>query len=280
MTAMFGVNDTGWSTSDPDKKIDAYRQGLQQYVELSRTRHIPLLLLRETHFSHNKAGEPFVDGQNAILGKLFAAQDKLAWQANFDALTGLANRHHFWTRLQGGLRRASIEHSDISLCLFDVDHFKFYNDLYGHLRGDGCLRQIADAARQVFRRSGDTVARFGGEEFAIVFSGREVEDVAVYLDRMRRLIEQSTFVVRGKERRKGKKARARAAKEVRKETSVTVSIGVASSNGERLAPAEVLRAADQALYRAKARGRNCTVTARSGKGAKSEQPSMRIVSVS
>jgi diguanylate cyclase (GGDEF)-like protein len=165
-----------------------------------------------------------------------------------------------------------------TIAMVDVDHFKKFNDSYGHASGDQALRLVA--SRLAFVTGGGKAYRYGGEEFAIVFPGRTADDVVVYLDRMRRLIEQSTFVVRGKERRKGQKGRGRAAKEVKKETNVTVSIGVACSNGDRLAPPEVIRAADQALYRAKAKGRNCTVAARAGKGAKSEQPSMRIVSVS
>jgi diguanylate cyclase (GGDEF)-like protein len=165
-----------------------------------------------------------------------------------------------------------------TIAMVDVDHFKKFNDTYGHESGDQALRLVA--SRLAYVTGGGKAYRYGGEEFAIVFPGRAAEDVFVYLDRLRRLIEQSMFVVRGKERRKGKKGRARAPKEIKKETSVTVSIGVACTNGDRLAPAEVLRMADQALYKAKEKGRNCTVTARSRKEAGSERPSMRVVSVS
>jgi diguanylate cyclase (GGDEF)-like protein len=166
-----------------------------------------------------------------------------------------------------------------TIAMVDVDHFKKFNDMYGHESGDQALRLVA--SRLAYVTGGGKAYRYGGEEFAIVFPGRVVEDVFVYLDRLRRLIEQSTFVVRGKERRKGKKAKGRgSSKEIKKETSVTVSIGVAGSNGDHLAPAEVMRMADQALYKAKDKGRNCTVTARSRKEAGSERPSMRIVSVS
>ena len=78
MTVMFGVNDTGWSPGDEAAKAGKYTGGLAQYVDLAKSKNVPLLLLRETHFSHNKAGEPFVDNMNQILLKLFAAQDQLA----------------------------------------------------------------------------------------------------------------------------------------------------------------------------------------------------------
>jgi diguanylate cyclase (GGDEF)-like protein len=96
---------------------------------------------------------------------------------------------------------------------------------------------------------------------------------------MRRVIEQSVFTVRGKDRRrKGKSGIGRGSK---KQTNVTVSIGLAATNGDKLAPAEVLRMADQALYKAKAKGRNCTVTAKLGRPSMPAQdPSMRVLSVS
>jgi diguanylate cyclase (GGDEF)-like protein len=96
---------------------------------------------------------------------------------------------------------------------------------------------------------------------------------------MRRVIEQSVFTVRGKDRRrKGKSGIGRGTK---KQTNVTVSIGLASTGGERLTPTEVLRMADQALYKAKAKGRNCTITAKLGRSTMPvQQPDMRILSVS
>jgi diguanylate cyclase (GGDEF)-like protein len=110
-----------------------------------------------------------------------------------------------------------------------------------------------------------------------VFPGRPADEVFVYLDRMRKIIEQSKFIVRGKDRRRGVRGVGRGGK---RQTSVTVSIGVACNGPEVSSPAEVLRVADQALYRAKARGRNCTVTARSGKTVRAVETGMRILSMS
>lgn len=210
----------------------------------------------------------FVAGAMALIVALLETSYRMAYH---DELTQLPSRR----ALNEALMKLP---ESYTIAMVDVDHFKKFNDAYGHASGDQALRLVA--SRLAYVTGGGRAYRYGGEEFAIVFPGRAAEDVFVYLDRMRRLIEQSTFVVRGKERRKGKKARARAPKEVKKETSVTVSIGVACSNGDRLPSAEVLRMADRALYRAKAKGRNCTVTARSSKGPKSEEPSMSIVSVS
>ncbi len=85
-----------------------------------------------------------------------------------DALTGLANRRKFDECLHHEWRRALREHSPLSMILMDADLFKLYNDAFGHLRGDSCLRQIAESALDVVLRPGDLVARYGGEEFAII----------------------------------------------------------------------------------------------------------------
>jgi diguanylate cyclase (GGDEF)-like protein len=148
-----------------------------------------------------------------------------------------------------------------TIAMVDVDHFKRFNDSFGHDAGDQALRLVASRLSHI--AGGGKAYRYGGEEFAIIFPGKAASDVVLYLDRMRKVIEQSTFVVRGRERR-GKR---RAGRNVRQETHVTVSIGVAAANGERKAPAEVMRIADKALYRAKAKGRNCTVNAKGSPGA-------------
>jgi diguanylate cyclase (GGDEF)-like protein len=161
-----------------------------------------------------------------------------------------------------------------TIAMLDVDHFKKFNDSYGHESGDQALRLVASRLARI--ASGGKSYRYGGEEFAVVFSGKSSEEVFVYLDRMRKIIEQSTFTVRGSERR-GKR-RLRSGK---KQTNVTVSIGVASTSADQFTPTEVLRIADQALYKAKAKGRNCTVVVRtSGKSTKSVETGMRVLSVS
>src|SRR6185437_6056557 len=111
------------------------------------------------------------------------------------------------------------------------DHFKKFNDSYGHESGDQALRMVASRLARI--AGGGKAYRYGGEEFAVLFPGKAADEVFIYIDRMRKIIEQSTFVVRGKDRR-NRRSMGRSGK---KQTSVTVSIGVASSS-EHMSPAE------------------------------------------
>jgi diguanylate cyclase (GGDEF)-like protein len=206
----------------------------------------------------------FATAELAVLVALMETSYSMAY---LDELTQLPSRR--------ALNEALMKLPDtFTIAMLDVDHFKKFNDSYGHESGDQALRLVASRLARI--AGGGKAYRYGGEEFAVVFSGKPGDEVYVYLDRMRKIIEQSTFTVRGSERR-GKR-RVRTGK---KQTQVTVSIGVASTNGDLLTPQEVLRNADQALYRAKAKGRNCTIAVRgSGKSVRSVETGMRVLSVS
>jgi diguanylate cyclase (GGDEF)-like protein len=205
-----------------------------------------------------QAGLFFAAGGMAMIVALLETSYRMAYH---DELTQLPSRR----ALNEALMKLP---STYTIAMIDVDHFKKFNDSYGHDTGDQALRLVASRLAHI--AGGGRAYRYGGEEFAIVFPGKPSSEVVLYLDRMRKVIEQSTFVVRERERR-GKRRIAK--RSVRKETNVTVSIGVANSNGERVAPAEVMRIADKALYRAKAKGRNCTVNAKGSVGA---TPSMSM----
>jgi diguanylate cyclase (GGDEF)-like protein len=205
-----------------------------------------------------------VTGEMAVLVALAETSYSMAY---LDELTQLPSRR----ALNEALMKLPVTYT---IAMLDVDHFKKFNDSYGHESGDQALRLVASRLARI--AGGGKAYRYGGEEFAVVFPGKASEEVFVFLDRMRKIIEQSTFTVRGSERR-GKR-RVRSGK---KQTNVTVSIGVACTNGDQLTPAEVLRIADQALYRAKSKGRNCTITLRSsGHSVKSVETGMRVLSVS
>lgn len=160
--------------------------------------------------------------------------------ASVDGLTGVANRRLFDETLRREWRRASRTKTSLSLLLFDVDHFKLFNDYYGHLRGDSCLRKIAESAVEIAQRPADTVARFGGEEFAIILPDTDRRGASVLAEQLREKV---------------------AARHLTHEASphgiVTVSVGCATIIPAPHSEAErIINAADQALYEAKRAGRN------------------------
>ena len=136
----------------------------------------------------------------------------------------------------------------------DVDHFKRLNDEYGHDVGDQVLRMVAAKLERV--SGGGRAFRYGGEEFAILFPRRSVEDVLLFLESARQEIEDTRFKLRGPNRPHRKPKNARRGGRGAKRVTVTVSIGVAEPTGRQTNPLEVIDAADQALYRAKQAGRN------------------------
>jgi len=118
--------------------------------------------------------------------------DELEVLARKDALTGLANRRHFNEVLDAEIKRAKRTGQHLSLILCDVDYFKKYNDLYGHLAGDKCLSMVGEVMRECFKRAGDLTARYGGEEFAVILP-ETPSDIGVQLaERLcRELIKQA-----------------------------------------------------------------------------------------
>jgi len=214
--------------------------------------------------TNHLAGVFFATGGLALIVALIEQSYSMAYR---DELTQLPSRR--------ALNEALMKLPDAyTVAMIDVDHFKKFNDSYGHESGDQALRLVASRLSHI--AGGGRAYRYGGEEFAVLFPSKGSDEVFVFLDRMRKIIEQSKFTVRGKDRRR-KNGIGRGAK---KSTSVTVSIGVASSTGDKSLPTDVLRFADQALYKAKERGRNCVVTARSSKSVTSVERGLRILSVS
>lgn len=143
-----------------------------------------------------------------------------------------------------------------TLAMVDIDHFKQFNDEYGHETGDHVLRMVASKLDGV--SGGGKAFRYGGEEFAVLFPGKLVDESYPHLERVRKLIEETPFAVRGVDRRRSRKGRGKNGSRKGK-PHVTVSIGVAECDALKIASEELIRAADKALYRAKSNGRNCTV---------------------
>jgi diguanylate cyclase (GGDEF)-like protein len=175
------------------------------------------------------------------IGRRAEAEDKLEELATTDALTGLKNRRKFDTEIDIEWRRATRQQLPLALLIIDADHFKAYNDTFGHQAGDEVLIGIAICISDSVRRAGDCAARYGGEEFAVLLPGLTSEKAIVVAETIRLKVLQWSG----------------------DSTVTTVSIGVAS-----LTPvltmewSEFVNAADKALYAAKANGRNQTVLAR------------------
>ncbi len=166
-----------------------------------------------------------------------------------DDLTGIPSRRALNENLHGLGRRYAI-------AMLDVDHFKRFNDTYGHDVGDQVLKMVA---KKMLSVGGSGKAfRYGGEEFTVLFTGKRAADALPHLEELRKAIEGYRLAIRSDDRPKDAKQgqTKRGNKSGFTEVSVTISIGVAESGDGLGNPAEVMKAADKALYRAKSKGRN------------------------
>jgi diguanylate cyclase (GGDEF)-like protein len=184
-----------------------------------------------------------------IAPQMALALDRVEWHSKAtqfqllsitDPLTGLVNRRYLEERLQEELDRSKRHRFAMSFMMVDIDDFKAYNDAHGHQAGDLALEMTAQCLKTALR-SADVAARYGGEEFSILLPQTGLEEARAIGERIRRRIERTQFP-HGKSQPQG---------------AVTVSIGVSSFGAELDTPAEIIRAADRALYAAKARGKNC-----------------------
>ena len=168
-----------------------------------------------------------------------------------DELTGLPARR----ALNSGMLSLG---KNFTIAMLDIDFFKKFNDRYGHDVGDQVLCMVASHIKRV--GGGGRPFRYGGEEFSILFQGKSRDETIPYLENLRESIENAQFALRGKNRPKKPPKRPKKIKKQPAMVSVTISIGAASPTGKNKKPADVLKAADQALYRAKRNGRNCVAT--------------------
>jgi len=187
-----------------------------------------------------------------IAPQMALALDRVEWHSKAtqfqllsitDPLTGLVNRRYLEERLQEELERSKRHRFAMSFMMVDIDDFKAYNDAHGHQAGDLALEMTAQCLKTALR-SADVAARYGGEEFSILLPQTGLAEARAIGERIRRRIERTQFP-HGQSQPLG---------------AVTVSIGVSSFGAELDTPAEVIRAADRALYAAKAKGKNCIET--------------------
>lgn len=165
--------------------------------------------------------------------ELRESHDRLARLASIDGLTGITNRRQFDAVVRDAFEQAVRYKTAVSMLLLDVDHFKAYNDSFGHLSGDDVLVSLARLLHRL-ARSTDTVARFGGEEFVVLLPHTDIEGATQFAERCRAAVAAETWPHR----------------------RVTVSIGVSGIHPTDRSPAEAIARADAALYSAKRAGRN------------------------
>ena len=187
-------------------------------------------------------------GQSVLLDaqeKLLEVNRSLELLALEDALTGLSNRRQFDLFILAEMGRSRRNQTHLALLMIDVDHFKSFNDISGHVAGDECLRNISTIIRDNIKRPGDLAARYGGEEFAVVLPGTDYVVAFLVAEKIRRAVQQAD--IRHSEGVEG---------------IVTVSLGVCAYNpASQDQPDDLVGAADKALYVAKASGRNMSVIA-------------------
>ena len=174
--------------------------------------------------------------------ELEKAKAKLRKLAVTDGLTGLFNYRAFRRQLHSEISRSKRFDLPVSLLMMDIDHFKNYNDRFGHPNGDRVLKRFARILRENVREV-DCLARYGGEEFALILPGTDKKSAKTAAEKLRRLVERSPFPYAEK----------------LPSGRVTMSVGVTSFPGDTQDEEELIRFSDKALYRAKKGGRNRTV---------------------
>lgn len=173
--------------------------------------------------------------------ELLEANEQLQYLSNYDSLTDIANRRYFDHYLNKEWMRATRYSRTLSLIILDIDYFKEYNDMYGHLEGDECLKKVADVLKMTVNRSAEMVARYGGEEFVIILPETDLNNAYAIAEKIRSSIE----ILRIPHN------------DSKVSNFITISVGVHTmaphSNSN---PQDLIRRADTALYEAKRKGRN------------------------
>jgi diguanylate cyclase (GGDEF)-like protein len=202
-------------------------------------------LIGMLYLENNRASHTFTEARFdtlEIIVMAAAGRLELSRKAAIDGLTHLYNREYFQSMLHQELVASQRHGRSLSLVLADIDHFKLFNDTWGHQLGDDVLESVADAVKSACREA-DIAARYGGEELAVILPDTDGPGAEVLAERVRSAVE-SLVLLHGKE-----------------QLRVTVSVGVALLTDSMSGEDDLLRAADEALYQAKHAGRNRVVRA-------------------
>lgn len=241
----------------PDFLVKRYQQHYHNLVEMGRRGVLPtqqnpaemaIICANgnvkdiELSLSYLPSDDPLLVVVIRDLSSYKAELFKLHMLASTDPLTALANRRHFDEKLQQHWDECGKNQSPVSVLIIDVDYFKQFNDQFGHLQGDECLRRIAAAISLAIPRGQGLAARYGGEEFALILPYHDEAMAKAVAVKVQHYVSLLNFSEQG----------------LSDDISVTVSQGIASEvNGQFRTAFAMLCAADTALYRAKSEGRNC-----------------------
>lgn len=240
------------SKDDAKVKSEAFASGANDYlvklpdpIELvaricAHSKHYRTQLERDAAYQILQGMQQQLEETNKQLEDRNRELQRLSTQ---DGLTGIANRRSFDDFIDKAWRLVTRKDSEVpmSLIMIDIDHFKLYNDGYGHQQGDDCLKQVAKALEACVHRATDLVARYGGEEFVVILGDTPLDGAVKVAETMRQCIEQLAIP----------HAYSKVCEQV------TLSIGIASSiPSSNNTPQQLIEAADQALYNAKNAGRN------------------------
>lgn len=238
---------------DEEIAVQAMKEGASDYlIKDADGNHLKTLQITIEKAIEKKRLETLVIKRTQQLEKanlkLDEVNKELKKLATQDALTGIANYRRFADFYEYEWRRAYRNTRPISIILIDVDYFKEYNDTYGHQAGDDCLRSVAQKIKKIVNRPGDLTSRYGGDEFAIILSETDERGVRSIAETVRDEVEG---------------LRICHAKNTGGAGQVTLSIGCATTIPKKNDdPSLLVKAADQALYKSKRRGRNRVSVAR------------------
>jgi diguanylate cyclase (GGDEF)-like protein/PAS domain S-box-containing protein len=221
-------------------------QALQENRIVGLANHTVLITPNGQEIAIEDSAAPIRDREGQIVGAVMVFHDvtqtrtlsrQLSWQANHDALTGLANRREFERQVEQALCLAKLHRQTHALCYLDLDRFKIINDTCGHMAGDELLRQITVLLQEKIRKT-DTLARLGGDEFGVLLNQCTPEQALRVANELRECVEEFRFVWQDQI------------------FAIGASIGLVGINANSESLAEMLSIADAACYTAKNRGRN------------------------
>ena len=244
-TILRTVNQAGQQTASYGQALDVVTGQMDRGLDAPMLKAVVHQLTAATRSmrARTEALQAQLNQSSHEVAALRQAVETIRREAQTDALTGLANRKHFDDRLAAASREAVDANEDMCIVIGDVDHFKTFNDTWGHQTGDQVLRLVANCFTENVKGR-DTAARYGGEEFVLILPATSLANARILAEQIRRVVQTKKVIKRSSGETLG---------------SITISLGVARlHHGED--PVETVRRADACLYTAKRAGRNMVVT--------------------